>query len=276
MNSKKTKNKIISYYNQSNWLYKYFWYNSKTLGLHFGIDDETTKNLGDSIENQYKILIKLGKIKKGMRVLDAGCGVGGASIYIAEKTNASLFGISLVPDQIKQAQTNAIRRNVSMHTSFTVEDYTKTSFGDNYFDVVFGIESICHSYPKESFLSEAKRILKPNGRLIIADGYRLRKEKDSSEKTITSNLCLAWSLDELIEEKSMTKKIESSGFKLINRLEKTSSLTRSKKRFKLLGFLGQFFLFLPGVRDNVLAIKSVLKGLEIGLFGYFIHLAVKK
>lgn len=267
---------IISYYNHSNWLYKYFWYNSKTLGLHFGIDSNVTKNLNDSIENQYKILIKLGKIKKGMRVLDAGCGVGGASIYLAEKTKANLFGISLVPEQVVQAKENAFKRGVDGYTNFTVGDYTKTVFKDGYFDVVFGIESVCHSFPKELFLAEAKRILKPNGKLIIADGYRVRSELNQREKLITKNFCSGWKLKELIKEDSMTKKIKLSGLKLVSRLEKTANLTRSQKRFRLLGFIGQFFQFLPGVKENVLAIKSVLRGLEIGLFGYFIHLAVKK
>lgn len=270
------QDRVIAYYNHSNWLYKYFWYNSKTLGLHFGIDSKTTKNLNDSIENQYKILIKLGKIKKGMRVLDAGCGVGGASVYLAEKTKASLFGLSLVPDQIEQAKNNALKRKVNSYTNFSVADYTKTTFKDNYFDIVFGLESICYAYPKENFLAEAKRILKPNGKLIIADGYRIRKEKNNQEKSITKNFCSGWKLEELIEESLMSQKIINSGFKMQKKLDMTNNLTISKRRFKLLGFIGQFFPFLPGVGDNVLAIKSVLKGLEVGLFGYFIHQAIKK
>jgi cyclopropane fatty-acyl-phospholipid synthase-like methyltransferase len=270
------KDKIITYYNDSDWLYKYFWYNQSTLGLHFGIDSKKTKTLSQSLENQYKILIKEGKIKSGMKVLDAGCGVGGASIYIAQRTKAEVFGISLVPKQIQDAKQNASKRNVSHLTNFSVMDYTKTTFPDNYFDVIFAIESVCHAYPKESFLTEAKRILKTNGKLIIVDGYRIRKELNQAEKTITKNFCSGWKLKELIEEKAMSNKILNSGLKMLKRLDHTNNLTLSKKRFRFLAFLGQSFLFLPGVSDNVLAIKSVLKGLDIGLFGYFVHIATKK
>lgn len=270
------KDKIISYYNNSDWLYKYFWYNQNTLGLHFGIDSKETKTLSQSLENQYKILIKEGKIKSGMKVLDAGCGVGGASVYIAQKTKAEVFGISLVPKQIEDARQNASKRNVSHHTNFSVMDYTKTTFPDNYFDVVFGIESICYAYPKKSFLEEAKRILKKNGKLIIVDGYRIRKELNQAEKTLTKNFCTGWKLKELIEERSMAQKIAHSGFKTLKKINRTDHLTLSKKRFRFLAFLGQFFPFLPGVRDNVLAIKSVLKGLDVGLFGYFVHISTKK
>lgn len=270
------KDKIIAYYNQSHWLYKIFWYNKSSLGLHFGIDDKRTKNLTQSQENQYKILIKEGKIKQGMKVLDAGCGVGGASIYIAERTKAKVFGISLVPKQIQNAKKNASKRNVSNHTEFTVMDYTKTTFPDNYFDVVFAIESVCHSFPKESFLQEAKRILKKGGKLIIADGYRIRKEQNKQELETTNNFCSGWKLAELIKESSMSQKLEKTGFKTIKKLDKTNNINLTKKHFRNLIFLGHFAPFLPGVRDNLLAMKSALLGFDGGLFGYFIHIAIKK
>lgn len=270
------KDAIISYYNQSHWLYKVFWYNKSSLGLHFGIDDKQTKNLIQSQENQYKILIKEGKIRPGMKVLDAGCGVGGASIYIAEKTKAQVFGISLVPKQIQDAKQNSSKRNMSQLTNFMVMDYTKTTFPDNYFDIVFGIESVCHAYPKENFLNEVYRILKKNGKLVIADGYRIRKETSKMELSITKNFCSGWKLAELIEEKKMAKKIIKTGFKSLKMLDKTSNLSLSKMRLKLLMSLGQFFQFLPGVRGNLLAMKSVFLGLDKGLFGYFIHIASKK
>ncbi len=270
------KDAIISYYNQSHWLYKIFWYNKSSLGLHFGIDDEKTKNLTQSQENQYKIIIKEAKIKKGMKVLDAGCGVGGASIYIAQRTKAKVFGISLVPKQIEDAKQNASKRNVSLHTNFSVMDYTKTTFPDNYFNVIFAIESVCHSFPKESFLQEAKRILKKGGKLIIADGYRIRDEQNAQEVEITNSFCSGWKLAELIKESSMSQKIEKTGFKTIKKQDKTNNINLTKKRFRTLIFLGQFVPFLPGVRDNVLAMKSALFGFNRGPFGYFIHVAIKK
>lgn len=211
-----------------------------------------------------------------MRILDAGCGVGGASIFIAKQTGATVHGISLVPEQITSAEINAKKANVETLTSFAVMDYTKTTFPDNYFDVIFGIESICYSYPKEKFLSEAKRILKKTGKLIIVDGYKIRPEKNATEKSISKNFCQGWKLEEMIEESSMAQKIKNIGFKLTKKLDKTNSLSLSKKRFYWLVFFGQLFPFFPGVRDNVLAIRSVLRGLELKLFGYFIHIAVKK
>lgn len=270
------KDAIIAYYNQSHWLYKIFWYNKCSLGLHFGIDDEKTKNLTQSQENQYKIIIKEAKIKKGMKILDAGCGVGGASIYIAQRTKAEVFGISLVPKQIQDAKQNASKRNMSHLTEFSVMDYTKTTYPDNYFDVVIAIESVCHSFPKESFLQEAKRILKKRGKLIIADGYRIRKEQNAQEVETTTNFCSGWKLSELIKVSSMSQKIEKTGFKTIKILDKTNNINLTKKRFRTLIFLGQFAPFLPGVRDNLLAMKSALLGFDRGLFGYFFHVASKK
>lgn len=270
------ENEIISYYRKSDWLYKYFWHQGKSLGLHHGIDNADTKTLNEAIENHYKVIVKEGEIKKGMKILDAGCGVGGASIYIARQTGAALYGISLVPEQILSAEKYAKRARVEELTNFSVMDYTKTPFPDNYFDIVFGIESICYSFPKEKFLKEAKRILKKSGKLIIIDGYKIHPEKNEKEKEITKNFCWGWKLNEMIEESSMVKKITKSGFKITKTIDNTNRLTLSKKRYYWLVFIGQFFPFLPGVRDNILAIRSVLAGLDVKLFGHFTHIAVKK
>ena len=266
---------LIAYYKQSDWLYKFFWHGNKSLGLHFGIDEPKTRTLQEAIINQYKIICNEGNIKSGMRVLDAGCGVGGASLYIAKKTGAKVYGISLVPEQISTAKSHAKDQKLDGNTQFEVMNYVKTDYPDDYFDLIFGIESVCHCSPKELFLKEAFRILKKGGQLIVSDGYQKRNPKNFEEKAIVKNFCQGWKLGEIILCEKFSKKIAQTGFKLDKIIDKTNSLSLTISRFKLLSFIGNFFQFLPGVRDNVLAIKSVLSGLETGQFGYFIHVARK-
>ena len=50
-------------------------------------------------------------------------------------------------------------------------DFSNTEFPDNCFDVVWALESSCYAGDKLALLAEAKRLLKGNGRLVVADGF---------------------------------------------------------------------------------------------------------
>ena len=55
-------------------------------------------------------------------------------------------------------------------------NYTNTSFENESFTAITGIESICYAEPKMAFSKEAKRLLKPNGKLAIADNLQGKDE----------------------------------------------------------------------------------------------------
>lgn len=69
-----------------------FW--SRT-ALHYGLWYDNTRSLAEAVGNTNKFILEALHIDADDRVLDAGCGVGGTSIYIAEVTGATVHGITL-------------------------------------------------------------------------------------------------------------------------------------------------------------------------------------
>lgn len=98
---------VGNYYNASIPIYKLFAYNNTTLSIHYGFWYKNTKSLEEAMENEIQNIIDCANIKEGQLVLDAGCGVGGSSIYIANKTKARVTGISISSQQILEAQKSA-------------------------------------------------------------------------------------------------------------------------------------------------------------------------
>src|SRR3954464_9192378 len=98
-----TNNDIENYYDQTEIHYRMHWKLNEGMGLHYGIWDEKAKNLTDAILNTNHRLLTLGEIKPSDLVLDAGCGIGGSSIYLAKNIGCNVKGITLSKKQVNTA-----------------------------------------------------------------------------------------------------------------------------------------------------------------------------
>lgn len=103
---------------------------------------------------------------KGRRVLDVGCGRGGAVQVMHQFFAArSITGLDLSPNAV--AFCTARHRYPGV--SFYEGDAEKLPFGDGAFDVVTNVES-SHSYPNlHAFYEEVCRVLAPGGHFLYAD-----------------------------------------------------------------------------------------------------------
>lgn len=106
-----------------------------------------------------------GKFVKGKKVLDAACGEGyGSHILSAEAKEVTGLDIST------KTVENANKKYGKDNLSFRAGSVEKLPFEDNSFDVVISYETIEHvtGEVQESFLKEIRRVLKPDGFLIMS------------------------------------------------------------------------------------------------------------
>jgi SAM-dependent methyltransferase len=93
-------------------------------------------------------------------VLDAGCGSGLFS-HLAIKTGAEVIGVDAAPGLLEVARERNPQNN------FLEEDLEALPFTENSFNVVAGFNSFQYAGSFDNALSEAKRVLKPKGRLVL-------------------------------------------------------------------------------------------------------------
>ena len=110
-------------------------------------------------------------IKQGQRVLDIGCGTGGLTFRAAGK-GAKVKGIDLNPQMIEIAEKRAKERDFAQNIEFC--EMGAAELGDEdaeSYDIV--MSGLCFSELTEDELTytlkEIKRILKPEGILLVAD-----------------------------------------------------------------------------------------------------------
>src|SRR5690606_11848969 len=167
-----TKNDISRYYDLSEVHYKLFWNLDKSKSLHYGYWDNTTKNFHEALVNANKILAQRAHITKEDTVLDAGCGIGGSTAWLAKNIGCKAGGVTINPKQQGRAKENAKEAGVEDLVKFEVNDYTQTGYEDGSFSVIWGMETVCYADDKADFIREAYRLLRPGGRLIIADFFK--------------------------------------------------------------------------------------------------------
>src|SRR5690606_21296700 len=102
-------------------------------------------------------------------------------IFMAKNFGCKAIGISLVEEQIVKARENAITMQMEALTDFQQMDYNRSSFKDNSFDIIIGIESICYATSKMDFLKEAYRLLKKGGRLVLAENLQAKENLSAQE-----------------------------------------------------------------------------------------------
>lgn len=223
------KNQIIQYYDQTKIDYQLIWHLNSQMAMHLGFWDKTTHNLPQALQKENEVLSQIVQVKKRDLVLDAGCGVGGSSIYLAKKYGCKVMGITLSQDQVEEAQENAAKNKVDHLTKFGVMDFTATHFKNEVFDVVWAIESVCHAGNKQKFIKEAFRILKKEGRLILADGFTVKNNFTQKEQELIDKWLKGWGVEFLENKQNFQIWLELTGFTNIHYFNITKNIMPSSK-----------------------------------------------
>jgi len=163
------RRRIAAYYDATQVLYSTIW---SRMRVHYGLWEPGTRRHREAVRNLDRWVATRLALPAGGRVLDAGCGVGGTSLFLAEAHGLEITGITLSEVQLRRARRHAAHSRAVRVPTFQIGDYLRTGFADASFDGIVAIESVCYAARKEEFLAEAHRLLRPGGRLVVSDGFR--------------------------------------------------------------------------------------------------------
>jgi MPBQ/MSBQ methyltransferase len=153
----------------------------------------------------------LDQLPKGTTVLDVGCGIGGSSRILAQDYGFSVTGITISPQQVKRAQELTPE---DVDAKFQVDDAMSLSFDDASFDVVWSIEAGPHMPDKAIFAKELLRVLKPGGKLVVAD-WNQRDDREvplnAWERPVMTQLLDQWSHPAFASIEGFSELLEATG-----------------------------------------------------------------
>lgn len=124
---------------------------------------QNAKNLDQAQEAKLDLICRKIGLKKGMTVLDIGCGWGSFIKYAAQKYGAKTTGITLSQDQYDFVKKDTAGLPVKVYK----KDYRE--FKAKKFDRVVSVGMFEHVGPKnyQAFMKKAHELLKPDGLFLL-------------------------------------------------------------------------------------------------------------
>jgi SAM-dependent methyltransferase len=101
--------------------------------------------------------------------VDLGCGLGGKSVYVAERGPERLVGLDIREVNVRAARAFASTRGIT-NAYFTTADAARLPLGDGAVDLVVTTDTFEHFPEPAPVVAEIARVLRPGGRLAALFG----------------------------------------------------------------------------------------------------------
>lgn len=265
---------VALYYDETWFDYRALWLNRRNRALHLGYWDAWTRSHSQSLTNVNRALAHDVQPRSGQLMLDAGCGVGGTAMWMAEHHDVRVVGITVSEDQAQRARRYAAERGLEGRVEFSVQDHCQTALADGTLDVVYAVESVCYAPDKSHFVGEAFRLLRPGGRLVVQDGFRVARQLSEGEERLQRSWLSGWMVPELARLDAFVAACTEAGFVGVEAHDTTEHFHHSCRRlYRLTAALSPLELALRAVglrsevqHHNARAARDQWRALKRGLW----------
>ncbi|MCY3728820.1 MAG: methyltransferase domain-containing protein [Nitrospira sp.] len=248
-------------------------YMGGTLAAHGGLWGPDTTSHRQAYTRANCTLVQGCDLDPGKWVLDAGCGVGGTAIWLAQTYGVHVTGLTNCEPHVSVARDLAEERGVGHLVEFRHGDFMDLPFPDACFDAVFNQESFCYAPDKLAYLQGVYRVLKPGGRWQGLDIMRSGAPLSESQEAIHASLQYSCRTPSLVSWRDVLAVLDEAGFEEIRERDLDSEVAPSLENVRKLCFLSMFLIPSPSEENRVYhefmqAALDFDQGLREGVFTY--------
>ena len=245
---------VNQYYDLSTDFYLFGWGDC----FHFAPRFKKETRLDSIVRHEHFLAASLA-LEPDMKVLDAGCGVGGPARNIARLTRAKITGLNNNDYQIMRGNSMSIKEGVADLVHVEKGDFMNLHFEDESYDAAYAIEATCHASDRVRCYSEIFRVLKP-GAAFSAYEWCMTPDYDPTNAThrqIKHDIEVGNGLPDILTTEEVLEALEEAGFEV-----------EAEEDLALTGHMPWYYPFLD---------LSTMEGLQLTRIGmwathYFVRL----
>jgi tocopherol O-methyltransferase len=159
-------------------------------------------------------------IMAGDVIVDAGCGIGGPAIFLAQRFGCRVIGVNISELQLEIAKRKLKQAGLAHLIDFRYGDCSQNiPLDDSSANAIVNIESACHYSNRPAFVRECVRILKVGGRLAACDWVASDRISSDLYKEFIQPVCDAWSLKSLETPDSYRGLLKTEGLEILSMTE---------------------------------------------------------
>ncbi|HYN79636.1 MAG TPA: methyltransferase domain-containing protein [Lamprocystis sp. (in: g-proteobacteria)] len=163
------------------WLYRLASTNAFTeRGLYLNLGYWTgARTIDEACEAMVDLVGRTAGITCADEVVDVGFGFADQDIYWTRRfAPRRIIGLNITPEQVRVARSRVRELGLEERIDLREGSATATGLPDACCDVVTAVECAFHFDTRERFFAEAARLLRPGGRLVLADSIPTGPDPD--------------------------------------------------------------------------------------------------
>ncbi len=198
-----TSDAVALHYNELDAFYREIWGNH----VHHGYWRTGREISAEAAEALAELVADRLELSAGMRVCDIGCGYGETARLFSSRYGVSLEGVT-----ISESQFRVAAEKKAPGVSISLCDWLQNRFPDGSFDRAYAIESSEHIGDKGRFFSEAHRVLRPGGRLVVCAWLANKSASAWEKRVLLEPICRYGRLPGMGTEEDYRALAEAAGF----------------------------------------------------------------
>lgn len=142
------------------------------------------------LDQLHRYIMERSRIRDGERILDAGCGVCGPSIYLANHRDITIDAVTVSQTQVATARQFVTEASLGGRIQVHLADFHKLHelFPEQTFDRVLFLESLSHAPDPTGPLQSAFRVLRPGGVVYIKDFFERSSDNTEQQKALRETI----------------------------------------------------------------------------------------